>query len=61
MKDLPDVPTLIEMSQGDSRAIAEFLASGTPHARALAAGPKACDAPERRALRAMGRPRLTGG
>jgi tripartite-type tricarboxylate transporter receptor subunit TctC len=39
MKDLPDVPTLIEMSQGDSRAIAEFLASGTPHARALAAGP----------------------
>jgi tripartite-type tricarboxylate transporter receptor subunit TctC len=39
MKDLPDVPTLIEMSQGDSRAIAEFLASGTPHARALALGP----------------------
>ena len=39
MKDLPDVPTLIELSQGESREIAEFLAAGTPHARGLAAGP----------------------
>ncbi len=39
MKELPDVPTLIELSQGDSRAVAEFLAAGTPHARGLAAGP----------------------
>lgn len=39
MRDLPDVPTLIELSQGESRDIAEFLASGTPHARALAVGP----------------------
>jgi tripartite-type tricarboxylate transporter receptor subunit TctC len=39
MKELPDVPTLIELSQGESREIAEFLAAGTPHARGLAAGP----------------------
>ncbi len=39
MPELPDVPTLIELSQGDDRAIAEFLAAGTPHARALAVGP----------------------
>jgi tripartite-type tricarboxylate transporter receptor subunit TctC len=37
--ELPDVPTLIELSRGKSREIAEFLASGTPHARALAVGP----------------------
>jgi tripartite-type tricarboxylate transporter receptor subunit TctC len=39
MKELPDVPTLIEVSQGESREIAEFLAAGTPHARGLAVGP----------------------
>ncbi|MDB5509150.1 MAG: efflux transporter protein [Hyphomicrobiales bacterium] len=39
MPELPDVPTLIELSKGESRDIAEFLASGTPHARALAVGP----------------------
>ena len=39
MKALPDVPTLIELAQGESREIAEFLAAGTPHARGLAAGP----------------------
>jgi tripartite-type tricarboxylate transporter receptor subunit TctC len=39
MKELPDVPTLIELSEGESRRVAEFLAAGTPHARALAAGP----------------------
>lgn len=39
MKELPDVPTLIELAQGESKEIAEFLAAGTPHARGLAAGP----------------------
>ena len=39
MRELPDAPTLIELSQGEAREIAEFLASGTPHARALAVGP----------------------
>ena len=39
MRELPDTPTLIELSQGEAREIAEFLASGTPHARALAVGP----------------------
>ena len=39
MPELPDVPTLIELSQGEAREIAEFLAAGTPHARALALGP----------------------
>ncbi|MBX9757690.1 MAG: hypothetical protein K2Y29_02865 [Beijerinckiaceae bacterium] len=39
MKELPDVPTLIELSQGETKEIAEFLAAGTPHARGLAVGP----------------------
>jgi tripartite-type tricarboxylate transporter receptor subunit TctC len=39
MHELPDVPTLIELSTGESKQIAEFLAAGTPHARAMAAGP----------------------
>jgi tripartite-type tricarboxylate transporter receptor subunit TctC len=39
MKELPDVPTLIELAQGEAKEIAEFLAAGTPHARGLAAGP----------------------
>jgi tripartite-type tricarboxylate transporter receptor subunit TctC len=39
MAELPGVPTLIELSSGEARDIAEFLASGTPHARALAVGP----------------------
>ena len=39
MRELPDTPTLIELSQGEAREIAQFLASGTPHARALAVGP----------------------
>jgi len=33
------VPTLIELSQGENKKIAEFLAAGTPHARGLAVGP----------------------
>lgn len=40
MRELPDVPTLSEITSGEAREIAEFLAAGTPHARALAAGPK---------------------
>ena len=39
MPELPDVPTLIELSQGENKEIAEFLAAGTPHARGLAVGP----------------------
>ena len=39
MRELPDTPTLIELSQGEAREIAQFLASGTPHASALAVGP----------------------
>ncbi len=39
MAELSDVPTLIELSQGENREIAEFLAAGTPHARAMAYGP----------------------
>lgn len=39
MAELPDVPTLIELSQGENKKIAEFLAAGTPHARGLAVGP----------------------
>lgn len=39
LPELPDVPTLIELAQGESREIAEFLAAGTPHARGLAVGP----------------------
>jgi tripartite-type tricarboxylate transporter receptor subunit TctC len=39
MPELKDVPTLIELSQGENKEIAEFLAAGTPHARALAVGP----------------------
>ena len=39
MRELPDTPTLIELSQGEAREIAQFLASGTPQARALAMGP----------------------
>jgi tripartite-type tricarboxylate transporter receptor subunit TctC len=39
-KDLPDVPTLIEISKGETREIAELLSAGTPMARALLVGPK---------------------
>src|SRR5262245_45557940 len=39
MRDLPDVPTLAELAPPDQRAMAEFIASGTPFARALAVGP----------------------
>ena len=39
MRDLPDVPTLTELSPPDQRAMPEFIASGTPFARAMAVGP----------------------
>ena len=39
MRDLPDIPTLAELSPPDKRPWAEFIASGTPFARALAVGP----------------------
>lgn len=39
LRDLPDVPTLAEISPPDKRPMAEFIASGTPFARALAVGP----------------------
>jgi tripartite-type tricarboxylate transporter receptor subunit TctC len=39
MRELPDVPTLAELSPPDKRPWAEFIASGTPFARAMAVGP----------------------
>jgi hypothetical protein len=30
MKQLPDVPTLLELAQGPERDVVEFLANGTP-------------------------------
>lgn len=39
MKQLPDVPTLLEISQGPEREVVAFLANGTPIARAMAVGP----------------------
>lgn len=39
MKQLPDVPTLLELTTGPERDVVEFLANGTPIARAMAYGP----------------------
>ena len=39
LRELPDTPTLAEISPPDKRPMAEFIASGTPFARALAVGP----------------------
>jgi tripartite-type tricarboxylate transporter receptor subunit TctC len=39
MKQLPDVPTLLELTAGPEREVVEFLANGTPIARAMALGP----------------------
>ena len=39
MRELPDIPTLAEVSPPGKRPMAEFIASGTPFARALAVGP----------------------
>jgi tripartite-type tricarboxylate transporter receptor subunit TctC len=38
-RELPDVPTLIELTPPDQRAMIEFFASGTPFARGLVVGP----------------------
>ena len=40
LKHLPDVPTLLELAEGPERDVVEFLANGTPIARAMALGPK---------------------
>lgn len=39
MKQLQDVPTLLELAQGSQREVIEFLLNGTPLARGLAFGP----------------------
>ena len=39
LHELPDVPTLAEIAPPGKRPMAEFIASGTPFARALAVGP----------------------
>lgn len=39
MKQLPNVPTLLELAQGPQREVVEFLLNGTPLARGLAYGP----------------------
>ncbi len=39
LKQLPNVPTLLELSSGPDREVVEFLANGTPLARAMALGP----------------------
>ncbi len=39
MKQLPEVPTLLELAKGPERDVVEFLANGTPIARAMALGP----------------------
>jgi hypothetical protein len=39
LRELPDTPTLAEISPPAKRPMAEFIASGTPFARALAVGP----------------------
>ena len=38
-KQIPDVPTLLELAPPDKRDIVEFLAAGTPFGRAMAVGP----------------------
>ncbi len=39
LKQLPNVPTLLEITSGPEREVVEFLANGTPIARAMALGP----------------------
>jgi tripartite-type tricarboxylate transporter receptor subunit TctC len=38
-QQLPDVPTLLELAPDDKKDVVEFLAAGTPFARAMAVGP----------------------
>jgi tripartite-type tricarboxylate transporter receptor subunit TctC len=39
LRDLPDVPTLIELTPPDKKDVVEFISAGTPFSRALAVGP----------------------
>ena len=39
IKELPSVPTLLEVTQGEKREVVDFLAAGTPFGRAMALGP----------------------
>ena len=38
-KQIPDVPTLLELAPPDKKDVVEFLAAGTPFGRAMAVGP----------------------
>jgi tripartite-type tricarboxylate transporter receptor subunit TctC len=38
-KQIPDVPTLLELAPPDKKDIVEFIAAGTPFGRAMAVGP----------------------
>ena len=38
-KQIPDVPTLLELSPPDKRDVVEFLTAGTPFGRAMVVGP----------------------
>jgi tripartite-type tricarboxylate transporter receptor subunit TctC len=38
-RDLPQVPTLLELAPADKKDVVEFLTAGTPFARGLAVGP----------------------
>jgi tripartite-type tricarboxylate transporter receptor subunit TctC len=38
-KQIPDVPTLLELTPSDQKDVVEFLAAGTPFGRAMAVGP----------------------
>jgi tripartite-type tricarboxylate transporter receptor subunit TctC len=39
-QELPDVPTLLELSPPDKRDVVDFIVAGTPISRAMAVGPK---------------------
>jgi tripartite-type tricarboxylate transporter receptor subunit TctC len=39
-RDIPDVPTLLELTPPDKKDVVEFVAAGTPFGRALAVGPQ---------------------
>ncbi|MGH6770125.1 MAG: Bug family tripartite tricarboxylate transporter substrate binding protein [Xanthobacteraceae bacterium] len=39
-KQLPNVPTLLELAPDNKKDVVEFLAAGTPFARAMAVGPR---------------------
>src|SRR5262249_45902207 len=38
-EQIPDVPTLLELTPPDKKDIVEFLTAGTPFGRAMAVGP----------------------